>query len=69
MNVWIHLRTGNKYVILDDNAEMKDSQSGEWEPAVIYETFDLAGSGVHRRYCRAKHLFRLKFSKMEEPSL
>jgi hypothetical protein len=46
---------GNIYIIVDGNAEMKESSTGKWLPAVLYK-------GIKSKtYCRERKVFNEKF--------
>lgn len=51
---------GNKYVIANDKAKMKDPSSREWVDAVLY--FPVGSSGT--TYVREKSDFEAKFKKL-----
>jgi hypothetical protein len=59
--VYIHLKTGNEYLVLEE-IDMKCPVTDNWIPAVLYEPFTL---DCDVKYCRSKESFKKSFALKE----
>lgn len=63
MQIWIHTKYNREYVILSDNARMKDVNTGEWIDCIVYSPLY---DNKYNAFCREKESFYKEFTKKEE---